>query len=144
MSTRLTVGKSAVYIAADSEHPMEIHNAAGAAIFHKNAADVDTGDTELAVGSTLEITEGTYFISAASAEINVREVDSKTIDADLTVGDKLTVGGELEANGDLNHDGAKAGFFGTAPAARPKKKAPAEISAKELAEGLETLGLLEH
>jgi hypothetical protein len=38
---------------------------------------------------------------------------------------------------------AKLGFFGTAPVAKPNVKAAAEVTAKELCEALETLGLVE-
>lgn len=146
---RATVGKVAIFIDATPEFPKEVLNAGPGDIFHKNEKDVDSGDTKLAAGSVVEITEGTWFVSTTTAEGVFRElkagnfIDLVTTD-DLTVGDKLIVNGEAELNGDLNHDGAKVGFFGIAPAARPKKKAPAEVTAKELAEALETLGLVEH
>lgn len=146
---RATVGKAeAVYVPADAKNPKEVLNApGGAAMFRKTAEDVDTGDTELAAGSVVQITDGHWFISAGTSEIVVTDLkvgtfeDASTVD-DLTVGDKLVVNGELEANGDLNHDGAKVGFFGTAPAAQPDVKPAAEVSAKELGEALVTLGLI--
>jgi hypothetical protein len=144
---RATVKKEAVYVSADAQHPKEILNAAGAAMFRKTAADVDSGDTELAAGAAVQITDGHWFVSAGSSEIVVTDVkvgafeDASTVD-DLTVGDKLVVNGEAELNGDLNHDGAKAGFFGAAPAAQPDLKPAAEVTAKELGEALVTLGLI--
>lgn len=141
---RATVKSDEVtFISADAEHPVEIINAAGDDLFRKTAPDVDSGDTELESGAAVVVTDGQYLVSKSSSEIVAREVKAGTFEQ-ATITGKLIVDGELEANGDINHDGAKAGFFGTAPAARPKKKAPAEVSAKEIAEGLETLGLLEH
>lgn len=152
---RATIKDRATFVYADAQHPAEVLNAAGDALFRKATEDVDSGDTELAPGASVQLTDSQWFVSAGSSEVTVRELkvgefedvtaaDDLTVRDDVLVGDALVVEGEAELNGDLNHDGGKAGFFGTAPAARPKKKAPAEVSAKELAEALETLGLLEH
>jgi hypothetical protein len=150
---RATIGRTARFINASPEFPMEVLNAAGGAIFHKNAADVDSGDTELASGSTVQITEGTWFVSTTSAEGVFRELktvhvedsivgDDLTVADDATIGDKLVVGGEAELNGDLNHDGAKVGFIGAAPVAAQAVKPAAEVTAKELCEALEKFGLV--
>jgi len=151
---RATVGRIAIFIDASAEFPKEVLNAAGGDIFHKNAEDVDSGDTKLAVGETVVITEGTWFVSTTSAEGVFRELKigrfqdvaaagDITAGDDVTVGDKLIVNGEAELNGDLNHDGAKVGFFGTAPVARKNLKPAAEVTAKEIAEALEAYGLTE-
>ena len=62
----------------------------------------------------------------------------------------LTIDGAINANGSvlnileqLAHKGLKAGFFNKAPVTRPNVKAPAEVTAKELCEALEALGLIE-
>lgn len=151
---QFTLKTEATYVAADPSEPKEVLNLAGAKCFYKNAADVDSGDTELAAAATVTITEGTYFVSASSSEIGVRELDNLQVGDNMTVagtaavagaasvGGKLTAKGEVEIDGDLNHDGAKVGFFGTAPAAQPDLKPAAEVTAKELGEALVTLGLI--
>jgi hypothetical protein len=150
---RATVGRAAIFIDASPEFPKEVLNAAGGVIFHKNAKDVDSGDTELASGSTVQITEGMWFVSTTSAEGVFRELktgrfedgvvtDDLTVGDDATIGDKLVVNGEAELNGDLNHDGAKVGFIGAAPVAAQAVKPAAEVTAKELCEALEKFGLV--
>ncbi len=138
---QVTLGTQAIYIAADPNEPKEIINLAGAALFYKTAKDVDSGDTELAAAATVEITQGTYFVSASKTEIGVRALDSSHIGDDLkvsgdaaiagaaTVTGKTTAKGELEVDGDLNHDGTKAGFFGTAPDVRSTKITKQEAGA---------------
>lgn len=151
---RATIGNKATFIYADAQHPQEVLNAAGSALFRKASEDVDSGDTELAAGASVQLTDSQWFISAGSSEVVVRELkagDFEDVTAaddlvsgdDATVGDKLIVNGEAELNGDLNHDGAKAGFFGAAPVAKPNVKPAAEVNAKELCEALEKLGLIE-
>jgi hypothetical protein len=156
-ATRITVrSDEAAYIAADTHHPVEVLNAGTHDVFYKTARDVDSGDTKLEAGKTVEVTDGTWFVTAAATtELNVREMDSFRVGDDLsvggdatvtgaaTVGGKLHAEGEAEIEGELNHDGAKAGFFGTAPVAKPNVKPAAEVNAKELCEALEKLGLIE-
>lgn len=150
-ATRITVSSDeATYVAADRQHPVEILNAGTHDVFHKNARDVDSGDTKLEAGKTVELTEGAWFITAAaSTELNVRDMDNVhvgdnlTVDGAGTVTGKLHAEGEVEIEGDLNHDGTKVGFFGTAPVAKPNVKPAAEVNAKELCEALEKLGLIE-
>lgn len=77
-SSRITVSRDPIYIAADPQSPKEIFNAAGSAVFHKSARSVGSGDTELAAGGTVEITEGRWFISLGSAELFVREPQTVT------------------------------------------------------------------
>lgn len=146
---QVTLKTVATYIAADPGEPKEVLNLAGAKCFYKNAADVDSGDTELAEGATVTITEGMYFVSASSTELGVRQLENVDIRDNLsvagtgTVTGKLTAKGEVEIDGDLNHDGSKVGFYGTAPVAKPNVKPKAEVSAAELCEALEKLGLIE-
>jgi hypothetical protein len=162
-ASRITIrSDEATYVAADSRHPVEVLNAAGRDCFHKNAPDVDSGDTKLELGKSVELTEGAWFVTAAgSTELNVREMDSVHVNDNLsvagtavvtgattlsgaaTVGGKLHAEGEVEVEGDINHDGTKVGFFGVAPAERPNVKPAAEVSAKELCEALEKLGLVQ-
>jgi len=139
---RITIGKEAVYIAADPSEPKELHNLGGDAAFYKVAPDVDSGDTELAEGATAEITAGVYVLSTSKTELGVRALENVDVADDLTVSGKVTARGEVEVDGDLNHDGAKAGFFGVAPAARPEVKKE-ELTAGELALALEELGLVD-
>lgn len=145
---QFTLKTEATYVAADPSEPKEVLNLAGAKAFYKTAKDVDSGDTELAEGKAVSITEGTYFVSASRSEIGVRELDNVAIGDNLSVAGtahvvgKTTLDGEAELNGDLNHDGTKVGFFGTAPAAQPDIKPAAEATAKEICEALVTLGLV--
>lgn len=146
---QITLKTEATFIAADPGEPKEVLNLAGAKCFYKNAKDVDSGDTELAAGGKVTITEGTYFVSASRSEIGVRQLENVDIGDNLAVAGtahvvgKTTLDGEAELNGDLNHDGTKAGFFGVAPAERPNVKPAAEVNAKELCEALEKLGLVQ-
>lgn len=155
-ATRITVGDEATYVAADAHHPVEVLNAGARDVFHKNAPDVDSGDTKLEAGKTVELTDGAWFVTAAATtELNVRDMDNVHVGDDLSVAGDATVSGaasvagklhaegEVEIEGDLNHDGTKVGFFGTAPVAKPNVKPAAEVSAKELCEALEKLGLIE-
>lgn len=147
---RATIGKDPSFISANQ--PVTVRNAAGAAAFHKASDDVDSGDTELAAGATVTLTDGQYFISASSTEIVVTELKIGAFE-DVAVADDLTVGGDaaiignatvtgnVEIDGELNHDGAKVGFFGIAPAARPEVK-KAELTANELATELAKLGIV--
>lgn len=154
-ASRITINSTeATYIAADNSHPVEVLNAAGRACFHKNAPDVDSGDTELEVGKAVELTDGAWFVTAAgTTELNVREMDSVVVGDDLTVagnaavsgaatvGGKLHAEGEVEIEGELNHDGAKVGFFGSAPVAQSTVK-KAALTANELATELAKMGLV--
>lgn len=140
-----------VFINASPEFPQEVHNVAGNVVFHKNAADVDSGDTELGEGESVQITEGRYFISTTTSTVVVRELTAKTFEDvatvdDLTVGDKLTVVGEAELDGALNHDGTKAGFLGAAPVAvqevAKEEGEEKKATVAELQEALEAFGLI--
>lgn len=144
---RATIKKDAVFIDASVDHPVEVLNAAGGKLFHKNAADVDSGDTELATGVVVTITEGTWFVSPTSAEAVVREIKVANVASinsagDATIGGNLALTGKATVTGDAKFNG-KVGFYGTAPVARPDKKPVAEITAKEIGEALVTLGLIE-
>ncbi|HXR30535.1 MAG TPA: hypothetical protein VN752_05300 [Solirubrobacterales bacterium] len=150
---RATIGTTAVFIYATPEQPKEILNGAGADCYYKATQDVDSGDTKLEAGKTVQITDSKWFVSVSSTELVVRDLtagsfeDASVVD-DFTVGDDLAVGGDATVTGaaniggDLNHDGTKVGFFGTAPAAQPDLKPAAEVTAKELGEALVTLGLI--
>lgn len=57
---------------------------------------------------------------------------------------KINASDQLELMSDVFFAASKKlGFFGKTPATRPNVKAPAEVTAKELCEALETLGLIE-
>lgn len=133
---RATVKKDAVYVDASAEFPKQVFHGPGGKLFHKNADDVDNGDSETAAAATLEISEGTWFVSDTSTEIVVRDVK-------VTTTDRIVVAGEAQIKGELNHDGTKIGFFGAAPVAKKNVKPAAEVSAKEIYEALEAYGLLE-
>lgn len=155
------IGKDkATYVAADSTQQKEVTNASGATVYYKAEADVDSGDTALVVGASVQIVAGTYFVSAGQSRVQVRDLIDSTAE-DVTATDDLAVGGdaavtgattltgkvhavgEVEIDGDLNHDGTKIGFFGTAPVVKKNVKPAAEVNAKELCEALEAYGLIE-
>lgn len=143
---RATIGQVATFIYASAEQPMEVLNGAGADCFYKATKDVDSGDTKLEAGKTVQLTDGRWFVSASSTEIVVRELKTATLE-DATIADDLTVGGDaavagnVEIDGELNHDGAKVGVFGKAPAVQPEVK-KAELTANELATALASLGIV--
>lgn len=137
---RATIGQTAVFIYATPEQPKEILNGAGADCFYKATQDVDSGDTKLEAGKSVEITDGKWFVSSSSTELVVRDLAAGAFE-DAVVADDLTVRGDVEIDGELNHDGAKVGFFGVAPAARPEVK-KAELTANELATELAKLGIV--
>lgn len=131
---RATVGDKAVFISAD--RPTEVINAAGDKLFYKEADDVDSGDTELGKGKSVQLSSGQYFVSASSSEVVVRELKTESVEDlttvdDMTVGDKLTVEGEAELNGALNHDGETAGFLGAAPVKRQAKLTATKVASAE-------------
>lgn len=103
-ASRITIrSDEATYIPADAHHPVEVLNAAGRACFHKNARDVDSGDTELAVGSVVELTDGAWFITAAgTTECNVRDLDN------VAVGNNLSVAGTAAFTGAITPSGGIA------------------------------------
>lgn len=86
----------------------------------------------LEVGTTLVVKEGLTAKKAATIEEGLTVKKAATIEEGLTVKktavveEKLTAKGEVEIDGDLNHDGTKAGFFGTAPDTRSDKITKAE------------------
>lgn len=153
------VGKgSPTYVAADATAQKEVINTQGGTVYYKDEADVDSGDTALEVGKSVQITAGTYFISASSSKIQVRSlVTSSSEDAnvadDLTVGGDATITGaasvkgkvhaegEIEIEGALNHDGTKVGFNGSAPV-EPSTVKKAALTANELATELAKMGLV--
>lgn len=139
-------------VPASAESPAIIVNGTGGALFHKNAPDVDSGDSELANGASVTVEVPTWIISASATRVYVLHPERVRVEDviatdDLTVGDDATIGGDLEVDGDLNHDGTKVGFFATAPAARPEvakdEGETKKATAAELQEALETLGLIE-
>lgn len=165
-ASRITVrSDEATYIAADARHPIEVLNAGGHDVFYKNAPDVDSGDTKREPGQTVELTGGTWFVTAAkTTELNVREMQvddfeglavgedltvagTATVTGATTLSDAATVGGklhaesELEIEGDLNHDGTKVGFNGSAPVS-PDTVKKANLTANELATALAKMGLV--
>ncbi len=140
------------YVSADSDEQKEVSVSSGATVYYKTAADVDSGDTALAVGESVAISQGTYFISASTSKVQVRDLKTANL-ADLTVagtanvsgattvGGKLHAEGEIEIEGDLNHDGTKVGFCGSAPVA-PSTVKKAALTANELATELAKMGIV--
>jgi hypothetical protein len=118
------VGKTtAKLINASPTSQAKIFNGSGGKLFYKTSSDVDTEDTEVAVGSSATVEQVVWIISESTSKVLVEHVsgttsqDSTVVD-DLTVGDKAYVKGELEVDGELNHDGSKVGFNGAAPVAK--------------------------
>lgn len=62
---------SAYYIPADTTQPKTVINQSGGTIYYKATSDVSTGDTSVAVGGSVRITAGRYFISASVSKVRV-------------------------------------------------------------------------
>lgn len=133
-------------VPASAESPAIIVNGTGGALFHKNAPDVDSGDSELANGESVTVEVPTWIVSASATRVYVLYPDRVRVE-DVIATDDLTVTDDVTIGGDLNHDGDKAGFFATAPAARPEvakdEGEEKKATVAELQEALETLGLIE-
>lgn len=96
-----TVGAvNAVLVAADAENQKKISNGSGGELFYKNASDVDTGDTGLAVGASVTTEENLWIISETQSKVYVQHVEGKTVQ-DLTTTDDVTVGDDAEVKGKL-------------------------------------------
>jgi hypothetical protein len=66
------VGKTnAVLISADASNPKRITNSYGGKLFYKNASDVSTSSTELAVGSSRSSQENLWIISESESKVTV-------------------------------------------------------------------------
>jgi hypothetical protein len=89
-----SVGKvDAVEIVADPERQAKITNMTGGKLFYKNAADVDTGDTELANGKSVTTEETLFVISETQTKVLVEHLEGLTVQ-DLTVTDAInSIGG---------------------------------------------------
>lgn len=135
------LGKTARLINASPTYQATITNGSGGKIFYKTSEDVGTGDTEIAVGASVTVENIVWVISATNSTVTVTHPTGGTFQ-DIVVTDKLMAKGEAEIDGALNHDGETAGFFGKTPAKQPDVAAAGSVTAKELCEALETLGLV--
>lgn len=131
---------NAYAVSADPINQKRLTNVGGGKLFYKTASDVDTGDTELAVGASVTLEATNWIISESTSRVLVVPKIGEVVQ-DLTVNDKAYVVGELEVDGDFNHDGSKVGVFGVAPATRPEVKKSA-LTANELATALATMGIV--
>ena len=91
--------------------------------------------------------DGSNWIGSGSAELEkgwYRNAENAwRLDRTATFGGGCNIVGTLAPGGNIAHTGTKVGFFSKTAAARPNVKAPSEVTAKELCEALETLGLVE-
>lgn len=102
-----TVGKiTAKLINASPENQAKIVNAHGGKLFYKTAPDVDTGDTEVAVGSSVTVEQIVWIISESQSKVAVEHLTGSTVQ-DLTVSDALTVSGSAS----ITPASAPAGFY---------------------------------
>ena len=106
MSAIFSVSGVAKTVAASAEDPATIYNVTGGSVYYKTAADVDTGDTEIAAAANAEVTSPVWIIATAAAPAKVlvlRNADRR----------------DTSVPGDLIHTGSAVGFYGVTPATRP-------------------------
>jgi len=111
------VGKvKPVLINASPTSQAKIMNGGGGALFYKTAEDVDTGDTELAVGASVTVEAVNWIISASRSTVLIEHpvglaVQDATIGDDLSVKDTLTVTGATTLTGGVATATAAPGFY---------------------------------
>ena len=106
MSALFNVDIRAKSVAASAKDPATISNVSGGTLYYKNAADVDTGDSTLANGASVEVSEPNWVVAASGAPVKVQIL--RNADRDDT-----------RTTGKFAHSGTTVGFYGVTPAARP-------------------------
>lgn len=125
------LGKTARLINASPTYQATITNGSGGKIFYKTAEDVGTGDTEVAVGSSVTVENVVWIISATNSTVTVTHPPAGGAFQDVTVSDKATVKGELEVDGAFNHDGETFGALGATPAKKAAKMTATKTASAE-------------
>lgn len=92
-------------INASPTNQAKIINGGGGALFYKSADDVDTGDTELAVGASVTVEAVNWIISASRSNVMI-EHPQGLAPQDVTVGDDLVVKDTLAVTGTTALTGA--------------------------------------
>lgn len=93
------VGKTdAILVAADPTNQKRITNNYGGKLYYKTASDVDTGDTEVAVGSGVTTDANLWIISETESKVSVETLTAPT-HQDLTVSDDATIADDLTVSG---------------------------------------------
>lgn len=83
MSSHLSVGTDkALVVTASDRDPATIINSSGGTLYYKNASDVDSGDSSLAVGSSAEVTAVNWIVASASTHVLILRNDDRE-DADF-------------------------------------------------------------
>lgn len=102
------VGSSTpVYIAADGNDRKTIKNLGAASVYYDTTNAVSASSTELTSGSSLDITQGRWFIAAApGAGLTVKDQGDSIVADDLEVADTLTVTGASTHTGTTTLTGA--------------------------------------
>lgn len=72
MATLFNVYGAAKSIAASDVDPATIINVSGGTLYYKNAEDVDSGDSSLANGASVEVTSPNWVIGSAVAPVKVQ------------------------------------------------------------------------
>jgi len=82
MATHLSVGAvKALPISASERDPATIFNSSGGTLYYKSASDVDSGDSSLATGASVEVTVPNWIVGSASTHVLVlRNADREDSD----------------------------------------------------------------
>lgn len=94
----------------------KIVNGSGSKLFYKTASDVDTEDTEIAVGASATVEQVVWIISAGRSNVLLEHptglaIEDVTIGDDLVVKDTLKVTGATTPTGGLVTATAAPGFY---------------------------------
>lgn len=112
-----TQGKTvARLINASPTNQAKIINGAGGKLFYKTSSDVDTEDTEIAVGASATVEAVVWIISESRSQVLVEHpqgstTQDSTVSDDLKVGDTLTVTGAATLTGGVATATAAPGFY---------------------------------
>ena len=70
MSSHLSVGTDkALVVTASPRDPATIINSSGGTVYYKNASDVDSGDSSLATGASVEVSAVNWIVGSASTHV---------------------------------------------------------------------------
>lgn len=109
-SDTFVVGKTkAKLIYATPQWQAKIINGGGSKLFYKTEADVDTGDTEVAVGASVTVENVVFIISEGRSNVTIEHKEAPSYQ-DVTITDDLTVTDSLTVSGGATITPATAGF----------------------------------
>lgn len=134
MATLFNVYGAAKSIAASAKDPATILNVSGGTLYYKNADDVDSGDSSLAVGSSVEVQEPNWVVGTAAAPVKVQVLRNedrqespypesrepiRTVDGPVYSGTSGTLAGVAETDTVVFDKSSKTHFINEGTAASP-------------------------